>query len=875
MCYRTTLVGRITIQATMLLLSHQTFAQTNSQTAADTTRPVQSRPCDSTSTLSDSSQATDQERQWQDYDLARTYAPILRFAPPERLYPTVPFFTAFDTLHPEIMKMSDTLGIMSLRKNKSNHLTQEQLDTLALEVDTLAVEPLDAITGTMGQPIRTRRPWLPSFGYVKRRYQITPATTPSGKVIPVPAVFYRVCDLRERSRTKGTYSDVQKLWRYLRSDEQAWQRFGMDSLAVSDSTAFRVIEYFFYYVADAGLQGHSDDIESLFIFIPKDPSKAKRFRIVVGAGHKDPAPNNVLVMLPSDSGQLAEKYKHQNVLVEYGGHSSAPDMPPFGQFSVGLDVNWHIDDVWGTRDPQASAGVSFHGRYDATMTFPRDPEDAVTYFPRFIAESTKALLYSLVRFSPAFLAGQVQAQIQDQRKAFELSLEDLTSALLRVFEVVSVSQQRRAHVQVVWVIQGAAAVPVDSTQSVRRDSVLRDSVRAILRSNKATDSLEQDAAITAYLDSARVRLNASASKNTLAHSIGDILRDTSGAVARRQVIELLRQHLEQPTALEATASYLRKLTDDRLRPTYSLVPTEYLESLYHGIAAYSGGSDSSAGREQAERYLALITRILLPTPCRDNSPDLACGLYRLDGQQLDTAVQTMCKSFPASLACRIRTTDTTLHRSESDSLLQLMAAWNRNLWDADPKRPGHSHELAGAKHRIWEHVLYRDPVGIFRTHLFRPTWVQSKRSSSDASHLFALGFSGFLGDDAILPYLGIIIPAFQNIPVRIPGYLELQLGPMWGWSKNASRKAMGSIGLVYDSRFSYFLGWFIKGLWVNRREEVEARPGAARLSATAGLSVWCPCARPLHLRTGLRTDLAKLRPSLDHIGWDVQLEARF
>ena len=36
---------------------------------------------------------------------------------------------------------------------------------------------------------------------------------------------------------------------------------------------------------------------------------------------------------------VKQNHLNQSVLVELGGHSSAPDMPPFGQFSSGLDVN--------------------------------------------------------------------------------------------------------------------------------------------------------------------------------------------------------------------------------------------------------------------------------------------------------------------------------------------------------------------------------------------------------------------------------------------------------------------------------------------------------------------------------------------------------
>ena len=141
------------------------------------------------------------------------------------------------------------------------------------------------------------------------------------------------------------------------------------------------------------------------MFVPKSPTAAKSFRVVVGASHDPPAGNNVLVLIRPEAEK--ERLRHQNILVELGGHSSAPDVPPFGQFSAGLDVNWHIGDLWGTRDAQATAGLSYSGRYEGAMTYPRDQQDAVTLFPSGFAtgaDEGRQMMADLVRVSPDYLA---------------------------------------------------------------------------------------------------------------------------------------------------------------------------------------------------------------------------------------------------------------------------------------------------------------------------------------------------------------------------------------------------------------------------------------------------------------------------------------
>jgi hypothetical protein len=56
-------------------------------------------------------------------------------------------------------------------------------------------------------------------------------------------------------------------------------------------------------------------------------------------------------------------------------------MPPYGAFTPGVDVNWNIYDVWGTRDVQAVGGTGFNGRYRPEMTFARDGRNTVILFP--------------------------------------------------------------------------------------------------------------------------------------------------------------------------------------------------------------------------------------------------------------------------------------------------------------------------------------------------------------------------------------------------------------------------------------------------------------------------------------------------------------
>lgn len=259
---------------------------------------------------------------------AASYAPRLIFHESERYFPTVPFFTAF----------FDNEG-------------ERRADAF---VDPDAIAPLsDKPTKASWSQLRT------SYDAIIDRWRGGESRRP-----PMTAAFYRVRhDVDER-----------KVWGFLRSDGQAWRRNDMDALLsrLPESTEFVAVEYYFYSIRDVGLRGHPEDIEFVFIFMPRDPALACELLVIVGAGHEPRQPNNVLVVTrsPSERGSA----RATGLIVELGGHASAPDVDNDGAFVLGHDINWGLENVWGVRDLLAVAGAGFTGDYHSDMTLPRTDE---------------------------------------------------------------------------------------------------------------------------------------------------------------------------------------------------------------------------------------------------------------------------------------------------------------------------------------------------------------------------------------------------------------------------------------------------------------------------------------------------------------------
>lgn len=274
----------------------------------------------------------------EDSALAYRFAPVLWFAPTEQDFPTMPFFTVWDTVDnngngrrdfrdSDEVAMLDSTGRASWDTGLNWY---RYIDTTVDGKDTFKTDP------SRSRAINLRR----------------------------SSVFYRVCDLSP--------GEVRDLFRILRLDEQAWQRLQLDYTFPSESTPFRVVQYHLYYFRDSGLQGHPHDTEKVFVFTPADT--AIGFYVVVGAGHTSRVPNNVLIRFAPREGANTLSDTLQ-VIVELGGHSSAPDLYPRGQFDAGSDVNWQIYDLWGTRDVQAAGGIGYMGNYRPGMGFVRDPAD--------------------------------------------------------------------------------------------------------------------------------------------------------------------------------------------------------------------------------------------------------------------------------------------------------------------------------------------------------------------------------------------------------------------------------------------------------------------------------------------------------------------
>jgi hypothetical protein len=278
----------------------------------------------------------------EDVALAQRYAPILLLAPHERYRPTIPFFSAF---------YSSTAGPDDWRK---------------------ALVPATTELGGM--------PWKS----IDSAYFASQA-------LNRPAVFFSVAPL-------GVY-DRLTVYRYLRSDKGAWNHLGLENremiLSALESEQLRVIRYAMYYVNDDGIGHHHDDIEHYFLIVSADTAIPTRFYIAIGDAHTENQASNVLVFARDP--RLQEEIEYPWVMVEQGGHANSPDLAPHGVFSVGHDINWHLEDISGIRDVISTAGLGWAGGYTQWMTIPRDPQNSVLlYHPSSAAASDT----SITRWAP-------------------------------------------------------------------------------------------------------------------------------------------------------------------------------------------------------------------------------------------------------------------------------------------------------------------------------------------------------------------------------------------------------------------------------------------------------------------------------------------
>lgn len=299
------------------------------------------------------------------YDKALEHAPILWFSDYEKYYPVLPFFSAFDGIDnggdPTKIDFDDINEIAPTDSENENSVSWDTLIS-----------------------------WYDQF--------------PDSTKKQIINVFYKIDSTKARN-----------IGNILESDEQFWQRIDdkLRQFLRSEKTII-IYKYYFYYVRDKGLQGHPHDFETLHILLPQDSSNT--FRMVLGVGHSRLVSNNVLVYDQMEINSLYSKRYGSNfhILVELGGHSNAPDINANGLFEKGFDSNWHIRNLWGTRDIQAVGGIGALGEYEPWMTFPRDSINKV--FPPDSSKYSSKNLYKL-RSLDKFKMLDSLLQILDKRKS--------------------------------------------------------------------------------------------------------------------------------------------------------------------------------------------------------------------------------------------------------------------------------------------------------------------------------------------------------------------------------------------------------------------------------------------------------------------------
>lgn len=299
---------------------------------------------------------------------AHYYAPILWFDADEKYYPTVPFFTAF-----QWQEAANTINAdVGFLKNPQNVWPDGSWDALVKAYDNQM-----------------------------KAHKADPDSVPKPRVW----VFWDKAEI-----SVAEFQDLIERDRQFEHRDIIYINF----LKTLDKKRayLNVFRYWLYYIRDAGLQGHPQDIETVFVFAPKSSSGKAPFPAplaIVGAGHSDIVPNNVL--LPPQTERVDSLSIH--ILVERGGHSCAPDRNGDGRFNQGFDANWQAVKLWGTRDTQAAVGLGALGNYEAWMTFPRNDDDRCMP-PRLRKDVSVKLTYLPKGLRPAFFAGKFRYDIQEK-----------------------------------------------------------------------------------------------------------------------------------------------------------------------------------------------------------------------------------------------------------------------------------------------------------------------------------------------------------------------------------------------------------------------------------------------------------------------------
>jgi hypothetical protein len=734
-----------------------------------------------------------------DYAEALRHAPILWFANEEQYFPTLPFFSAFDSV--------DNDGDHALDFADRDEIAP--FDSASRDFSTAAWDKLKA--------------WYDSLAVSDKR--------------KMTAVFYR-----KRTTTANEVKDI------LFNDEQYWRRFEKKLKAdpafkkyFDSKNTIAVYEYFFYYVNDEGLQGHPNDGARLhFCSSGCAHPVSHHCRRRTWRRHA----SNVLVYNMNGEPDLPANYEykdHLHILVELGGHSLAPDLKGDGRFDPVVDANWHSENPWGTRDVQAKVGGGATGKYAMWMTFKRDPLKKV--FPPD-PDLQLAAPHYCYRLLPAE------------------KFEDFYGLLAT---------------------DSLAAAFINKTPY--KSSDLSDFAREI---GYKKDRSKRDKSLESYIEDEFNFLNEVARGYNGSNTIGTLSIYQSAPPLKFWANDLIKDLSGSGIPLHRPQSFA--LSTQAERHVYPMLQFAWLvdPQISRGVLELQAGTVISKIDRQYPEFSALYDLSYENTfsffgkiswrHARPATSDVTVGLglsFVPPIYILEIRPHDFFRHFRLRAGIRMGLKD-----NKKSTNLALAPEVQIGWWYRLPIAfPNQYKKISSRKHQVWEHASYKgDPIDIFKPHLFRP------RSWKKVG-IGVWGRTELTKKAKPEPRLSVIVPAWDFIPVKLDGILEIQ-----AWWKDPRFKKLSprkfineferqrwTLAVYYDRFYAAKLSWYANIAWINNLTEEARYSAGGGVSITLGPLFGMPLVRDLHLqhwlkmRFGFRSDFDRKTSHLIQHRLELQL----
>lgn len=772
------------------------------------------------------------------YREALTYAPILWFADKEQYFPTLPFFSAFD-------------GRNNNDKNGQDFLDSEEIAPLNPKLDT---EHID-----WGELHDWYKALLPD----KRKELVT--------------VFYNV-DSIKAGELGGILNSDEQFW--LRQEEYLKKRT-LDYFERDSNKVFAVYEYYFYFIKDFGLQGHPEDLESVFIFVPRDATEDS-VRIAVGLGHFNNTPNNVLFY--SNKEKRDGYGEHLHFLVELGGHSHAPDFDINGWFDPGIDANWHVENLWGTRDVQAISGGGYTGQYATWMTLPRDQNHKSNkLFPpdSGLLEKQQYYFYGY-RLLPAKSLSQLNFLLEkyEAMDSSKNSILEQDENWKKKFEKKGLDDEYTK-----W----KKEVNFDSVIVLNKHYPSANAQYEEWRKLAKTEfvSFEDFSRFMFFLKQyTKIRDNELKVLREIKNNLEIITGDDKGLDAMLSEASLVKKFKADTTAVAPQLQHLLLWKRDLIKAAPK-IDCQYDLGLWGGRTMFKGRKYFQANLAAAMYDRLFNTRIPLYGALElhvgwEHPDKMSIALFHNVSYtkwlspyagishvtkpshwvgELGLSL-TVPISFPKHDALR-RINLRLGVRFERRNEFLLNAQLGLHMLRAIPHTTRPYLKLLKKKHQIWEHADYGKPNQVFKNHIFRP------RFPGGLGIWSGVGLERKLKWE-VLKLTWLVAPEF--FPMRLSGVIETQAGPIYNFEKKAWG---GTIGFYYHGFYGRWFSGYVNLFTLTKYYKREYSLGAGLSIMPPALSTNPDKIHWLQIRLGLRSDFAKSSFELIHHRFELQLGVHY